>query len=129
MECWKPGCWPETANSCCSPWSYPRHPPGWRLVAGGRFGALEIVAPSVLALAVWSSGLHVGGNRDRFRAAVRSPGAACRHAPRQLRADRRKSFAVILIMVGQVTILAGVALALGWRPAFTVLSGARPCCW
>lgn len=94
---------------------------GW--LAGGRFGALEILAPSVLALAVWSTGFTSVAIATAFE---RRYGVLERLAVTPLGKSgliTGKSLAVILIMVGQVMILAGVALALGWRPAFSVLSG------
>jgi ABC-2 type transport system permease protein len=93
-------------------------------LAPGRFGPLEVVAPSVLALAVWSTGFTSVAIATAFerRYGVLERLAATPLGKTGLIAG--KSFAIILIMVGQVTILAGVAVALGWRPAFTVLSGA-----
>ena len=90
----------------------------------GRFGPLEVVAPSVLALAVWSTGFTSVAIATAFerRYGVLERLAATPLGKTGLIAG--KSFAIILIMAGQVTILAGVAVALGWRPAFTVLSAA-----
>ncbi len=95
---------------------------GGRL-AGGRFGSLEVLAPSVLALAVWSTGFTSVAIATAFE---RRYGVLERLAVTPLGKSgliAGKSCAVILIMVGQVMILVGVALALGWHPAFTVLSG------
>jgi ABC-2 type transport system permease protein len=95
---------------------------GGRLAAG-RFGPLEILAPSVLALAVWSTGFTSVAIATAFE---RRYGVLERLAATPLGKSgliAGKSFAVIVIMVGQVITLTGVALAVGWRPAFTVLSG------
>lgn len=97
------------------------------LVAGrlarGRFGPLDVLAPSVLALAVWSTGFTSVAIATAFerRYGVLERLAATPLGKTGLIAG--KSFAIILILVGQVTILASVAIALGWHPAFTVVSG------
>jgi ABC-2 type transport system permease protein len=93
-------------------------------LARGRFGPLEVVAPSVLALAVWSTGFTSVAIATAFerRYGVLERLAATPLGKTGLIAG--KAFAIILIMAGQVLILAGVAVALGWRPAFTVLSAA-----
>ena len=93
-------------------------------LAGGRFGPFDAVAPSVLALAVWSTGFTSVAIATAFerRYGVLERLAATPLGKTGLIAG--KSFAIILIMVGQMTILAGVAVALGWRPAFTPVSGA-----
>jgi ABC-2 type transport system permease protein len=93
-------------------------------LARGRFGPLDVLAPSVLALAVWSTGFTSVAIATAFerRYGVLERLAATPLAKSGLIAG--KSFAVILIMVGQVAILAGVAVTLGWHPAFTVVSGA-----
>jgi ABC-2 type transport system permease protein len=93
-------------------------------LAGGRFGPFDVVAPSVLALAVWSTGFTSVAIATAFE---RRYGVLERLATTPLGKTgliAGKFFAIILIIVGQMTILAGVAVALGWRPAFTAVSGA-----
>ena len=89
---------------------------------GGRFADLAILAPSVLALAVWSSGFTSVAIATAFE---RRYGVLERLAATPLRRSglvMGKSLGVILIILGQTVILAGVAVGLGWRPAFTVAS-------
>jgi ABC-2 type transport system permease protein len=91
--------------------------------AGGRLGALSELAPSVLALAIWSSGFTSVAISTGFE---RRYGVLERLAATPLGRSgllAGKSLALVLIIVGQLVLLGLVAAALGWRPAFTLLSG------
>lgn len=89
---------------------------------GGRFGDLTTLAPSVLALAVWSSAftsLAIATGFER-RYGVLERLAATPLGRRGLLAG--KAGAVLLIVSGQLVILGAVAGALGWRPGLSVSS-------
>ena len=92
-------------------------------VAGGRLGDFSELAPSVLALAVWSSGFTSVAISTAFerRYGVLERLVATPLGPSGLIAG--KSLAVLMILAGQLVILAGVAAVLGWRPVFTAASG------
>ena len=81
--------------------------------AGASIGSLDLLGPSVLALAVWSSAFTSVAISTAFE---RRYGVLERLATTPLAG---KALALILIMIGQLVILAGAALALGWRPKFT----------
>jgi ABC-2 type transport system permease protein len=86
------------------------------------FANLELLGPSVLALAVWSSAFTSTAITTAFE---RRYGVLERLATTPLGKPgllAGKALAVIMIMIGQLVILAGAALALGWRPSFTPLS-------
>jgi len=89
---------------------------------GGRLGELATLAPSVLALAVWSSGFTAVAIATAFerRYGVLERLAATPLGKSGLLAG--KAGAVLLVMVGQLLILTVVALALGWSPQFTPAS-------
>jgi ABC-2 type transport system permease protein len=90
--------------------------------AAGRLGALSQLAPSVLALAVWSTGFTSVAITTGFE---RRYGVLERLAATPLGRSgllAGKSLALVLIMVGQVLVVGLAAVVLGWRPAFTVLS-------
>jgi ABC-2 type transport system permease protein len=97
------------------------------ILVAGRFtevsiGSLDLLAPSVLALAVWSSAFTSTAITTAFE---RRYGVLERLATTPLGKPgllAGKALAVILIMFGQLVILSGAALALGWRPGFTSLS-------
>jgi ABC-2 type transport system permease protein len=85
-------------------------------------GSLNLLAPSVLALAVWSSAFTSTAISTAFE---RRYGVLERLATTPLGKPgllAGKVLAVIMIMTGQLVILAGTALALGWRPLFSPLS-------
>jgi ABC-2 type transport system permease protein len=85
-------------------------------------GSIELLGPSVLALAVWSSAFTSTAISTAFE---RRYGVLERLATTPLGKPgllAGKALAVIMIMTGQLVILAGVALAFGWRPRFTPLS-------
>jgi len=97
------------------------------ILVAGRFasasiGSLELLGPSVLALAVWSSAFTSVAISTAFE---RRYGVLERLATTPLGKPgllAGKALAVIMIMLGQLVILAGAALGLGWRPRFTPLS-------
>ena len=81
-----------------------------------------MLAPSVLALAVWSSAFTAVAIATGFE---RRYGVLERLAATPLGRSgliAGKAGAVLLILVGQLAVLVAVALALGWRPAFTAAS-------
>ena len=92
--------------------------------AGASIGSLDLLGPSVLALAVWSTAFTSVAISTAFE---RRYGVLERLATTPLGKPgllAGKTLAVILIMLGQLVILAGAALALGWRPEFTPLHSA-----
>ena len=91
---------------------------------GGRLGELATLAPSVLALAVWSSAFTAVAISTAFerRYGVLERLAATPLGKSGLLAG--KAGAVVLIIVGQLVILTVVAVALGWSPQFTPASAA-----
>jgi ABC-2 type transport system permease protein len=91
--------------------------------ANASVGSLEVLGPSVLALAVWSSAFTSVAISTAFE---RRYGVLERLATTPLGKHgllAGKALAVLLIMFGQLVILTGAALGLGWRPDFTPLSG------
>jgi ABC-2 type transport system permease protein len=94
------------------------------ILVAGRFasasiGSLDVLGPSVLALAVWSSAFTSVAISTAFE---RRYGVLERLATTPLGKPgllAGKAFAVILILSGQLVILSGAALGLGWRPEFT----------
>ena len=93
-------------------------------VVGGRFGSLATLAPSVLALAVWSSSFTSVAIATGFE---RRYGVLERLAATPLGRSgllAGKALAVVLVLVGQLVVLTVGALALGWRPAPTPASAA-----
>jgi ABC-2 type transport system permease protein len=96
------------------------------ILVAGRFAnvsmSLDLLAPSVLALAVWSSAFTSIAITTAFE---RRYGVLERLATTPLGKSgllAGKALAVIMIMLGQLVILTGAALGLGWRPRFTALS-------
>jgi ABC-2 type transport system permease protein len=97
------------------------------ILVAGRFasasiGSLEVLGPSVLALAVWSSAFTSVAISTAFE---RRYGVLERLATTPLGKPgllAGKALAVIMIILGQLVILTGAAVGLGWRPAFTALS-------
>ncbi|SEQ56689.1 ABC transporter permease [Microlunatus flavus] len=85
----------------------------------GRFVPLADAAPSVLALAVWSSAFTSTAIATGFE---RRYGVLERLAATPLGRGGLllgKALAVALVLLAQLVVLAVVALALGWRPAYT----------
>ncbi len=91
-------------------------------VVGGRLGALDTLAPSVLALAVWSSAFTSVAIATGFerRYGVLERLAATPLGRTGLLAG--KVLAVVLVVAGQLAVLGTTALLLGWRPAFGAAS-------
>lgn len=92
-------------------------------ILGGRFGDLSVLAPSVLALAVWSSAFTSVAISTGFE---RRYGVLERLAATPLGRGgllTGKALATSAVVLGQLVVIAVVAVALGWRPAFTPLSG------
>ena len=89
---------------------------------GSRLGRLDVLAPSVLALAVWSSAFTSVAIATGFE---RRYGVLERLAATPLGRSgliAGKAGAVLLILAGQLAVLTSVALALGWRPAVDAVS-------
>ncbi len=89
---------------------------------GGWLGGLAELAPSVLALAVWSSSFTslaiATGFERRYGVLER---LACTPLGRTgLLAG--KALATTAVVLGQLVILSGLALVLGWRPVWTLPS-------
>ncbi len=85
----------------------------------GRFVPLAAAAPSVLALAVWSSAFTSTAIATGFE---RRYGVLERLAATPLGRGGLllgKALAVGLVLLGQLVVLVVVALLLGWRPAYT----------
>jgi ABC-2 type transport system permease protein len=91
-------------------------------VVGGRFGALQTLAPSVMALAIWSSAFTSVAIATGFE---RRYGVLERFAPTPLGKSgllAGKAVSVVLVVIGQLLVVAGVALIAGWKPGWTVPS-------
>lgn len=91
-------------------------------VLGGRFGELDRLAPSVLALAVWSSAftsLAIATGFER-RYGVLERLAATPLGRSGLLAGKAASVAALVL--GQLVVLGAVAALLGWRPAWAPAS-------
>ena len=83
---------------------------------GGRFGDLSTLAPSVLALAVWSTAFTSVAIATGFE---RRYGVLERLAATPLGRSGLvlgKALATTLVILGQLVALTVVAVALGWRP-------------
>jgi ABC-2 type transport system permease protein len=90
-------------------------------IIGGSFGDLAVLAPSVLALAVWSSAFTSVAISTGFE---RRYGVLERLACTPLgRAGllTGKAVATAAVVLGQLLVVGGVALVLGWRPTPTPL--------
>ncbi|SDS12240.1 ABC-2 type transport system permease protein [Friedmanniella luteola] len=91
-------------------------------VLGGQLGALETLAPSVLALAVWSTAFTSVAIATGFE---RRYGVLERLATTPLGRTgllAGKALSVVLVVAGQLVVLSTAALLLGWRPAFSAAS-------
>jgi ABC-2 type transport system permease protein len=91
-------------------------------IANSSIASMDVLGPSVLALAVWSSAFTSIAITTAFE---RRHGVLERLATTPLGKPgllTGKALAVIMIILGQLVILSGAALSLGWRPEFTVLS-------
>jgi len=93
-------------------------------IAGGRWGDLSVLVPSVLALAVWSSAFTSVAISTGFE---RRYGVLERLAATPLRRSgllAGKAVAVVVIVACQLLVITAAAVYLGWRPAFHATSGA-----
>lgn len=89
----------------------------------GRLGGLDTLAPSVMALAVWSSAFTSVAIATGFE---RRYGVLERLAPTplgKLGVLAGKALSIVLVVIGQLVVLGPVAAAIGWRPAWTLASG------
>jgi ABC-2 type transport system permease protein len=89
---------------------------------GDRLGGLDVLVPSVLALAVWSSAFTSVAIATGFE---RRYGVLERLAATPLGRSgllAGKAGAVVLVLAGQLLVLVTVGLALGWRPELTAVS-------
>ena len=92
-----------------------------RLV-GGRFGTMDTLAPSVMALAIWSSSFTSLAIATGFE---RRYGVLERLAPTplgKLGLLAGKALSLVLVVVGQLVVVGVVAVIAGWRPGWTVPS-------
>jgi ABC-2 type transport system permease protein len=93
-------------------------------IAGGRWGDLSVLAPSVLALAVWSSAFTSVAISTGFE---RRYGVLERLAATPLQKSgllAGKAVGIVAIAGIQLLAITAAALYLGWRPTFRVTSGA-----
>ena len=93
-------------------------------IAGGRWGDLTVLAPSVLALAVWSSAFTSVAISTGFE---RRYGVLERLAATPLQKSgllAGKALGIVAIVGFQLVVITAAALYIGWRPAFTATSGA-----
>jgi len=93
-------------------------------IVGGRWGDLSLLAPSVLALAVWSSGFTSVAISTGFE---RRYGVLERLAATPLQKSgllAGKAVGIVAIVVCQLLVITAAALYIGWRPGFRVASGA-----
>jgi ABC-2 type transport system permease protein len=91
-------------------------------IATASIARLDLLGPSVLALAVWSSAFTSIAITTAFE---RRYGVLERLATTPLGKPgllAGKGLAIVMIIFGQLLILTGAALGLGWRPRFTPLS-------
>ena len=88
----------------------------------GTDDPVDFLAPGVLALAVMSTamvGLGIATGFERQYGVLKRLGSTPLGRPALLAA---KTFAILAVEVLQVFVLAGVALALGWRPEGSVVA-------
>lgn len=91
-------------------------------ILGGEFGDLSVLAPGVLALALWSSAftsLAIATGFERRYGVLERLASTPLGKPGLLTG---KAAAVTIIAVGQLVVLAVVAVLLGWRPHWTPAS-------
>lgn len=89
---------------------------------GGRFGDIQVLAPSVFGLAIWASSFTSVAVATGFE---RRDGVLERLAASPLGKSgllAGKAVAVTMITLGQLIILVATALIIGWRPDFTLAS-------
>ena len=93
-------------------------------IAGGRWGDLSVLAPSVMALAVWSSAFTSVAISTGFE---RRYGVLERLAATPLRKSgllAGKAVGIVAIVGFQLLVITAAALYIGWRPTFHAGSGA-----
>ncbi len=93
-------------------------------IAGGRWGELSVLAPSVLALAVWSSAFTSVAISTGFE---RRYGVLERLVATPLRKSgllAGKALGIVAIVSFQLLVITAAGLYIGWRPAFSATSGA-----
>ena len=93
-------------------------------IAGGRWGDLSVLAPSVLALAVWSSAFTSVAISTGFE---RRSGVLERLAATPLGKSgllTGKAVGIVAIVGFQLLVITAAALYIGWRPTFRATSGA-----
>lgn len=89
---------------------------------GGHFGDVSTLAPSVLALAVWSSAFTSVAIATGFE---RRYGVLERLAPTPLGKMgllAGKALSILLVVAGQLVVVAAAAAIAGWRPHWSVAS-------
>jgi ABC-2 type transport system permease protein len=91
-------------------------------IAGGRWGDSSVLAPSVLALAIWSSAFTSVAISTGFerRYGVLERLAATPLGKSGLLAG--KIVGIVVIVGFQLLVITAAALYIGWRPGFTMLS-------
>lgn len=85
-------------------------------IVGGTFGDLALLAPSVLALAIWSSAftsVAIATGFERRYGVLERLAATPLGRPGLLAG---KAISVIIVVGGQLVILVAAGLILGWRP-------------
>ncbi|HWJ52753.1 MAG TPA: ABC transporter permease [Propionibacteriaceae bacterium] len=93
-------------------------------IAGGRWGDLSVLAPSVLALAIWSSSFTSVAISTGFE---RRYGVLERLVATPLRKSgllAGKALGIVAIVIFQLLVITAAGLYVGWRPAFSASSGA-----
>ncbi|HEX8487361.1 MAG TPA: ABC transporter permease [Propionibacteriaceae bacterium] len=86
---------------------------------GGRFGDTSTLAPSVMALAIWSSAFTSVAIATGFE---RRYGVLERLAPTplgKLGLLAGKALSLLVVVVGQLVVVVAVGLLAGWRPQLT----------
>jgi ABC-2 type transport system permease protein len=93
-------------------------------IVGGRWGELAVLAPSVLALAVWSSAFTSVAISTGFE---RRYGVLERLVTTPLRKSgllAGKALGIVAVVSFQLVVITAAGLYIGWRPAFSASSGA-----
>ncbi len=93
-------------------------------IAGGRWGDLSVLTPSVLALAIWSSAFTSVAISTGFE---RRYGVLERLAATPLQKSgllAGKAVGIVVIVAFQLLVITAAGLYIGWRPSFSAASGA-----
>ncbi len=93
-------------------------------IVGGRWGDLSVLAPSVLALAIWSSAftsVAISTGFERRYGVLERMAATPLGKPGLLAG---KVVGIVAIMAFQLLVISAAARYIGWRPGFTGPSGA-----